>query len=534
MAYSGPSLEPETDFVWSVCWWSSATPDLPSPWSNNFTFSTGLAVLDNGAQVDWSGAVWIAAASEKKLNKNMFPGGKHLRTTIVSPGNLANNGAPLVNAKLYIAGAGYYRCAVDGVRIGHHVMGATTDFWYRLYYDTYDVLEALRTPGNHVLSCLLGRGRYGQMRNSIGQLTCTTGVDSDTVAGHLRSDNSPPCNPGIRVKLTLTYADAQVRTVVSNKDTWKSLASPVLADDLFQGETYNLTLAKTTREFSLPDSAIFPDSLLANASVNGSNGFGAPNRTATMYSSWTLPPIKVFNVSKAVDVWAVNDSWVVDFGVNGAGVATINTTTKSLCGGITSGQVKVTMQYGEALHSHRGALFHHFANSAEVTVLYADCGAAPDDRVAYTPDDRVAYTPVFDQSGFRYMSVKVQLPSTGGGGQEEATFVPTKEMFSAQWFSTSFEPAGTFLSSHAGLNAINDMVLRSVRSNFMSIPTDCPTRERAGWLGDAHVAAETVLRNFDAGSTYRLFLHQIGESEDRHGNPPDGDVMYEYCCILCS
>ena len=434
----------------------------------------------------------------------------------MSPGNLADTGASLVNAKLYIAGAGYYRCAVDGVRIGHHVMGATTDFWYRLYYDTYDVLEALSTPGNHVLSCLLGRGRYGQMRNSIGQLTCTTGLEGDTATDHLQSANSPPCNPGIRVKLKLVYADGQVRTVVSDKDTWKSLASPVLADDLFQGETYNFTMAKSTTAFALPDSAIFLDSLLANASVNGSNGFGAPNRTATMYSSWTLPPIKVFNVSKAVDVWAVNDSWVVDFGVNGAGVATINTTTKSLCGDIVSGQVKLIMQYAEALHSYRGALFHHFTDSPEVIVLYSDCGAAPEDRVAYTP--------IFDQSGFRYMSLKIELPSTGHEDPQKAVFIPTKDMFSAQWFSTSFERAGTFLSSHAGLNAIDDMVLRSVRSNFMSIPTDCPTRERAGWLGDAHVAAETVLRNFDAGSTYRLFLHQIGESENGRGNPPDGDV----------
>ena len=500
----------------------------------NFSFSTGLALLDNGHQVDWSGAVWIGAAKSKRANKHTFPGGNHLRTTLLSPGNLASSDAPLVNAKLYVAGAGYYRCAVDGVRIGNHVMGATTDFWYRLYYDTYDVLQALRKPGNHVLSCLLGRGRYGQMRNSIGQLTCSTGLDrdtdaytdtdtgaytdTDTTANHIRAGNSPACNPAIRVKLRLTYADGQVRTVVSTNDTWKSMASPVLADDLFQGETYNMTLATATRAFALPDSVMFPDSSLANASVNGTNGFGAPNRSATMYSSWTLPPIKVFNVSKAVDLWAVNGSWVVDFGVNGAGVATINTTTKSLCGDITSGEVKVTMQYAEALHSYRGSLFHHFTNSPEVTVLYADCGAPPDSQVAYTP--------VFDQSGFRYMSVKLKLPSgldtDGDQGRAKATFTPTKEMFSAQWVSTSFERAGTFLSSHAGLNAINDMVTRSVRSNFMSIPTDCPTRERAGWLGDAHVAAETVLRNFDAGSTYRLFLHQIGESENAQGNPPDG------------
>ena len=45
--------------------------------------------------------------------------------------------------------------------------------------------------------------------------------------------------------------------------------------------------------------------------------------------------------------------------------------------------------------------------------------------------------------------------------------------------------------------------------------------ERAGWLGDAHVGSETVLRNYDASGAYRLFLEMIAESLDSDGNPPD-------------
>ena len=37
-------------------------------------------------------------------------------------------------------------------------------------------------------------------------------------------------------------------------------------------------------------------------------------------------------------------------------------------------------------------------------------------------------------------------------------------------------------------------------------PTDCPTREKHGWLGDAQVTAEEAMQNFDMVSVYEEFL----------------------------
>jgi len=36
----------------------------------------------------------------------------------------------------------------------------------------------------------------------------------------------------------------------------------------------------------------------------------------------------------------------------------------------------------------------------------------------------------------------------------------------------------------------------------MDIPTDCPQRERRGWLGDAQLSFETVIHNIDGGAFY--------------------------------
>jgi alpha-L-rhamnosidase len=44
-----------------------------------------------------------------------------------------------------------------------------------------------------------------------------------------------------------------------------------------------------------------------------------------------------------------------------------------------------------------------------------------------------------------------------------------------------------FSCSDARLNALHGATVQSFRRNACDIPTDCPTRERAGWTGDRHL-----------------------------------------------
>ena len=44
------------------------------------------------------------------------------------------------------------------------------------------------------------------------------------------------------------------------------------------------------------------------------------------------------------------------------------------------------------------------------------------------------------------------------------------------------------------------------KSNFCDIPTDCPTRERAGWTGDAAIFVDTGLYLMDSYSVFRKWL----------------------------
>ena len=63
------------------------------------------------------------------------------------------------------------------------------------------------------------------------------------------------------------------------------------------------------------------------------------------------------------------------------------------------------------------------------------------------------------------------------------------------------------------LNGIHEITMRSALSNFMSTPTDCPSREKRGWTGDGQAAAETLIYNFDMSVAYPKWLGDIADAQ---------------------
>ena len=86
------------------------------------------------------------------------------------------------------------------------------------------------------------------------------------------------------------------------------------------------------------------------------------------------------------------------------------------------------------------------------------------------------------------------------------------------------------LSSHgegATLDAIQKMIVLTQRDNLHSIPTDCPQREKRGWMGDAQWTAEEATLNFDMSALYANWVRTMGDLQaagctvptpDAHGN----------------
>lgn len=86
---------------------------------------------------------------------------------------------------------------------------------------------------------------------------------------------------------------------------------------------------------------------------------------------------------------------------------------------------------------------------------------------------------------------------------------------------TSAKLVGNFSCSDDALNQIHSMILPAMKSNLQGIFTDCPHRERLGWLEQSWLLAKSVGHNFDLSTLYAKIARDMAEAQDPDGCVPD-------------
>ncbi|MDI9497939.1 MAG: family 78 glycoside hydrolase catalytic domain [Bacillota bacterium] len=129
------------------------------------------------------------------------------------------------------------------------------------------------------------------------------------------------------------------------------------------------------------------------------------------------------------------------------------------------------------------------------------------------------FRPRFTFQGFRYIRL-LDWP----GGPESAC----PGQFRAVVIHSDYSETADFHCSHPGLVRLHQNIVRSMKGNFVDIPTDCPQRdERLGWTGDAEVFAETAMRLGDTRLFWRKWLRDMAAAQ-----LPDGGIPHVVPDIL--
>ena len=127
------------------------------------------------------------------------------------------------------------------------------------------------------------------------------------------------------------------------------------------------------------------------------------------------------------------------------------------------------------------------------------------------------YTPFFAAGGVRYGQIS-NLP---------ATFTPSLSLLTGLSVHSAVPSSGDLAlpvvaGSGAGtpdvLNGAHRLTRASQLSNLWSVPTDCPQRERRGWMGDAQASSDEAMLNFDMQLFYEKFLADIGDDQARYAS----------------
>lgn len=160
---------------------------------------------------------------------------------------------------------------------------------------------------------------------------------------------------------------------------------------------------------------------------------------------------------------------------------------------------KCSMVFGERLKEDGNFTVSNIAWKAE----YDTCHFQTVDIICN--GQRTAYKPRFTVMGFRYVLLR--------DWPEEVK----PEHFTAIAVYSDMDVTFSFDSSDEKLNQIVKNTFWSVKGNFLDVPTDCPTRERAGWTGDAQLFFNTGNFMMDQRAFFRKWLRDVADGQKENG-----------------
>jgi alpha-L-rhamnosidase len=160
----------------------------------------------------------------------------------------------------------------------------------------------------------------------------------------------------------------------------------------------------------------------------------------------------------------------------------------------TAGQ-RIAIEHTETL-SADGAWFANIVGiNKEQTDVFLAAGG---------PDE---WEPEFTFHGFRYARIS------------GLTTELSADVVVAVVLASDLEQTGSFEASDPRLDRLHQNVLWSQRGNFLSVPTDCPQRERAGWTGDIQAFVGAATNNAQVMPFLERWLDNL-----RADQLPDGRI----------
>jgi alpha-L-rhamnosidase len=136
-------------------------------------------------------------------------------------------------------------------------------------------------------------------------------------------------------------------------------------------------------------------------------------------------------------------------------------------------------------------------------------GARATDTFVLAGDGDEVFEPSSTYHGFRYAEI------TGIAADQLVSVVGVA-------VSSVEEFTGEFATGSAMVNQLQSNIQWSMASNFIEVPTDCPSRdERTGWTGDAQIFAPTATFNADVASFYTKWMDDIDDTRMENGALPD-------------
>lgn len=405
---------------------------------------------------DWQ-ASWITDGYDKEHEPSPY-----FRKEFTVNGKVAS-------ARLYISGLGYYESYLNGQSIGEeHLHPGFTDYSKRVLYGVHDVTELLKS-GDNCLGVQLGNGWFNEQTPTVWLF-----------------DKAPwRKRPQLICELWIRYKDGREERILSD-GSWHTSTGALLFDNIHVGVTYDARL-----EMAGWNRAGFDASRWQPVSLTES--------PAPFIETHKMPGIRYRNLVNPVSVKQINDTCLIyNMGINFAGIVRLRVRGER--------GTRIRLRHAELLNEQgeldqRNISMHlRPRNSREViqSDLYILKGEGIEE-----------FIPPFTYHGFQYVELTSDRPVN-----------PKKIKLEGIVMSSGVEEIGSFECSDTLVNRIFDICRRSYLSNLFGIPTDCPTREKNGWMADGFMVQEAGMLSYDSRNVYAKWVKDMVDAQDASGNVP--------------
>ena len=389
-------------------------------------------------------------------------------------------------ARIYATARGIYDLYLNGKRVSPSYFNQGLTQYNRTHlYQTFDVTPLLQS-GSNALGAELGEGWWS------GAITYAQ--ENQNLFGDRQS---------LLLKMVITYQDGTRQTLVTHPEDWRySLDGGSLYGSFFHGEVYDARRAEAVKGWA---SADFDDSRWQQAVEVGLEGTVATEGLQADYSQLRILSQEETGVEAVDTITAIGVTsprkglYVYDMGQNCAAVPLIRFSH------LKPGTV-VRMRYAEVTYPDLPA---YDGNQGMVMMENIRSARAQDTYIALGAETET-FSPRHTFHGYRYIEIS---------GVDEAlplTDVASIALSSIGQFAAHFETSSPLV------NRLWKNIGWSYRSNFLSIPTDCPQRnERMGWSGDLSVFSRTATYMAQVPQFLRRHMRAMRDIQTEDGRFPD-------------
>lgn len=486
-----------------------------------------LAVLCSSARADgtgkridalddalWDRSEWISVADAPVVTGRIEGANERAADGAAWFVGTVKNDGRLVAARWMTTGLGVYELYVNGTPIGEEVLkpGFTHPYKTKRSF-TYDVSDAV--------------SKRAGAENSFA-VQVTPGWWADKIVTNSGQEGMTGSKVAFRGVVELTYADGSKKYLGTNPKEWKAgIAGPVKHAAIFDGEEYDarelpgyatpekLSVPETNTEFGgeiLPSAGgeVYLREDLALAPCKAYVWKGVTGASDEAYG--TVNVLREYAPGQELTV-APGETLVVDFGQNCAAVPSFEFAARA--------GTRLDCRPSEILNDGNGARSRGMdgpeGSCHRLNLRIPETGML----LGYTFADTkgyASYRPRCTFYGYRFVSITADDEVRIRSIRSIPVSSITREM-----------EIGTITTGNDLVNKLLANTLWGQRSNYLSVPTDCPQRnERLGWTADTQVFAETGTFFANTADFFHKWMRDMRDTQSATGAFPGVAPLGQY------